>query len=95
MGGARNPFAREKAQVHHMCFRRDPDIDGFGTDVFEVFDHNNFNDPGGDGWQTVSAQGRFVANPRPPASSAFAISPAPALSAPAGGMRSSCRRTPG
>jgi len=28
-----------------------------------VFDHNSFIDPGGDSWQTMTAQGRFVANP--------------------------------
>jgi Cu2+-containing amine oxidase len=63
MGGALNPFAKDKAHVHHMYFRIDLDIDGYGTDVFEVFDHSSFNDPGGDGWKTMSAQGRFVANP--------------------------------
>ncbi|HKF00604.1 MAG TPA: hypothetical protein VKG45_16945 [Actinomycetes bacterium] len=63
MGGALNPFAKDKAHTHHMYFRLDLDIDGFGTDVFEVFDHSSFNDPGGDGWKTVSAQGRFTANP--------------------------------
>lgn len=63
MGGALNPFAKKKAHVHHMYFRIDLDIDGYGTDVFEVFDHSSFNDPGGDGWATMSAQGKFVANP--------------------------------
>jgi Copper amine oxidase, enzyme domain len=63
MGGALNPFAKKKAHLHHMYFRIDLDIDGFGTDVFEVFDHSSFNDPGGDGWATMSAQGKFVANP--------------------------------
>lgn len=62
MGGALNPFAKEKAHVHHMYFRIDLDIDGFGTDVFEVFDHASFNDPGGDGWKVISAQGKFTAN---------------------------------
>lgn len=63
MGGALNPFAPDKAHVHHMYFRLDLDIDGWGTDVFEVFEHANFNDPGGDGWKTVNAQGKFVADP--------------------------------
>jgi len=63
MGGALNPYAKEKSHVHHMYFRIDLDIDGFSTDVFEVFDHANYNDPGGDKWKTISAQGKFVANP--------------------------------
>jgi Cu2+-containing amine oxidase len=63
MGGALNPFAKDKAHVHHMYYRVDLDIDGFGTDVFEVFEHSSFNDPGGDGWTTVNAQGRFEAEP--------------------------------
>jgi hypothetical protein len=46
-----------------MYFRIDLDIDGLGTDVFEVFDHSSFNDPGGDGWKTINTQGKFVANP--------------------------------
>jgi hypothetical protein len=63
MGGGLNPFARDAAHVHHMYFRVDLDIDGFGTDVFEVFDHSNFNHPGGDGWQTQNAQGKFLSDP--------------------------------
>src|SRR3954452_20559422 len=62
MGGALTPYAKEKAHVHHMYYRVDLDIDGFGTDVFEIFDHASLNDPGGDGWTTVNAQGRFVAD---------------------------------
>lgn len=63
MGGALNPFAKDKAHVHHMYYRIDLDIDGFGTDVFEVFDHNSLIDPGGDAWKTINAQGKHVANP--------------------------------
>ena len=63
MGGALNPFAKDKSHVHHMYFRIDLDIDGFGTDVFEVFEHASFNDPGGDGWKTIPAQGKFTAHP--------------------------------
>jgi Cu2+-containing amine oxidase len=63
MGGALNPYAKDKAHVHHMYYRIDLDIDGFGTDVFEVFEHTSFNDPGGDGWTTVNTQGRYLANP--------------------------------
>ncbi len=63
MGGALNPFAKQKSHVHHMYFRIDLDIDGFSTDVFEVFEHANFNDPGGDAWKTIGAQGKFTASP--------------------------------
>jgi hypothetical protein len=63
MGGALNPYAKDAAHVHHMYFRVDLDIDGFGTDVFEVFDHSNFNHPAGDAWTTQNAQGKFHANP--------------------------------
>ena len=63
MGGALNPYAKDAAHVHHMYFRVDLDIDGFGTDVFEVFDHSSFTHPGGDAWKTQSAQGKFLANP--------------------------------
>lgn len=64
MGGALNPNldAKPKAHVHHMYFRIDLDIDGFRSDVFEVFDHSTFVDPGGDGWQVIDKQGKFLAN---------------------------------
>jgi hypothetical protein len=64
MGGALNPDAKEKAHVHHMYFRIDLDIDGFSSDVFEVFDHINFNDPGGDGWTLATKQGKHLAEPK-------------------------------
>jgi hypothetical protein len=63
MGGALNPYARDKAHVHHMYFRIDLDIDGFPSDVFEAFSHDSFNDPGGDHWDTLSAQAKLVAEP--------------------------------
>jgi hypothetical protein len=63
MGGALNPYAMKKAHIHHMYFRLDLDIDGFGTDVFEVFEHNSFIDPGGDGWKTINTQGKFLTDP--------------------------------
>jgi hypothetical protein len=63
MGGALNPYAKDASHVHHMYFRLDLDIDGFGTDVFEAFDHANFNHPAGDGWKTMAAQGRFLTDP--------------------------------
>ena len=60
MGGALSPKAKEKAHIHHMYFRVDLDIDGFSTDVFEVFDHASLNDPGGDGWTLVADQGKTL-----------------------------------
>lgn len=63
MGGALNPYAKDKAHVHHMYFRIDLDIDGFTSDVFEVFKHGSFNDPGGDDWTLATAQGKFLADP--------------------------------
>lgn len=63
MGGRLNPNARATAHLHHFYFRLDFDIDGSGQDVVEVFDHNSFNDPGGDHWQVVSSQGKFLAEP--------------------------------
>jgi hypothetical protein len=63
MGGALNPYAKGNAHVHHMYFRIDLDIDGFPSDVFEVFDHKSFNDPGGDEWKTVSSQSKLLGDP--------------------------------
>lgn len=63
MGGALNPYARDKAHVHHMYFRVDLDIDGFPSDVFELFNHDHFNDPGGDHWDVLNAQGKLLADP--------------------------------
>jgi hypothetical protein len=63
MGGALNPFAKDKAHVHHMYFRIDLDIDGWGADVFEVFDHDGFDDPAGDAWKLVSNQGKLTTDP--------------------------------
>jgi Cu2+-containing amine oxidase len=47
-----------------MYFRIDLDIDGFSSDVFEVFDHTSYNDPGGDGWTLATVQGKHLANPK-------------------------------
>jgi primary-amine oxidase len=64
MGGGLNPYAKTKAHVHHMYFRIDLDIDGFSSDVFEVFDHTSYNDPAGDGWKLVTVQGKHLADPK-------------------------------
>ena len=63
MGGQLNPNDPSKAHLHHMYFRIDLDIDGFPSDVFEVFNHNQFNDPGGDDWKSVANQGKLFADP--------------------------------
>jgi Cu2+-containing amine oxidase len=60
MGGALNPNDTSKSHVHHMYFRVDLDIDGFSSDVFEVFRHSSFNDPGGDAWSLVATQGKHL-----------------------------------
>jgi hypothetical protein len=64
MGGHLHPSKMGVAHVHHMYFRLDLDIDGqFSHDVAEVFDHNNFNQPGGDAWTTIAAQGKQLHDP--------------------------------
>ena len=64
MGGALNPFDMHKAHVHHMYFRIDLDIDGFASDVFEVFRHVSFDDTaGGDKWTVEPAQGKHAVDP--------------------------------
>jgi hypothetical protein len=63
MGGMLNPNDPSKAHTHHMYFRIDLDIDGFSSDVFEVFDHKDYADPGGDAWTIVTKQGKHLANP--------------------------------
>lgn len=63
MGGQLNPNDLSKAHSHHMYFRVDLDIDGFSRDLFEEFEHQSFNDPGGDGWITIGTQGKRLAAP--------------------------------
>lgn len=64
MGGHLHPSKPDVAHVHHMYFRIDLDIDGqFPHDVVEVFNHNNFNQPGGDKWDLIPKQGKLLANP--------------------------------
>jgi hypothetical protein len=64
MGGHLNPYKPNVAHVHHMYFRVDLDIDGqYPHDVFEVFDHHNFNLVGGDEWVAQKKQGKLLANP--------------------------------
>ncbi len=58
-----NPNDPSKAHTHHMYFRVDLDIDGFSSDVFEVFDHKTYVDPAGDAWTIVANQGKHLANP--------------------------------
>ena len=63
MGGQLNPNDTSKAHTHHMYFRVDLDIDGFSRDLFEEFEHVTHNDPGGDVWALVTAQGKRMASP--------------------------------
>jgi hypothetical protein len=61
MGGHLHPSKSDVAHVHHMYFRVDLDIDGqYPHDVCEVFNHNNFNQPGGDKWDPIAAQGKLL-----------------------------------
>ena len=64
MGGALNPYAPDASHVHHMYFRIDLDIDGFQSDLFEVFEHQSFQHPAGDVWTTQANQGKFLADPK-------------------------------
>ncbi len=56
-----------------IYFRIDLDIDGFSSDVLEIFDHNGYPDPGCDTWTPVNQQGMHVANTATAASSGSAI----------------------
>jgi Cu2+-containing amine oxidase len=60
LGGALNPYAPAAPHVHHMYFRIDLDIDGFSSDVFEVFEHTSFAIAGGDQWTLQSSQGKHT-----------------------------------
>jgi len=60
MGGGLNPYGPEVSHVHHMYFRIDLDIDGFSSDVFEVFSHDSFQHPTGDRWTTQKSQGKHL-----------------------------------
>ena len=62
MGGQLNPNTPGTPHVHHFYFRLDLDIDGFPSDVAEIFDHNTLNDPGGDKTTLVAAQGKLLAD---------------------------------
>jgi hypothetical protein len=65
MGGTLHPSNRDKAHVHHMYFRVDLDIDGWSSDVFEVFSHDGFDDTSsGDHWTVQNHQGKHVLDPK-------------------------------
>jgi hypothetical protein len=66
MGGQLHPVSPDKAHVHHMYFRIDLDIDGFSSDVFEVFTHHNYDDgnPPSDEWQVQPNQGKHLLDPK-------------------------------
>ena len=65
MGGTLHPANADKAHVHHMYFRIDLDIDGWSSDVFEVFSHNGFDDTAtGDDWKMQKAQGKHLLDPK-------------------------------
>jgi Cu2+-containing amine oxidase len=64
MGGELHPVNPDKAHVHHMYFRIDLDIDGFSSDVFEVFTHHGFDDTVlADEWTVQSKQGKHLLDP--------------------------------
>lgn len=63
MGGQLNPNDASKAHAHHMYFRIDLDIDGFPSDVFEIFEHKDYPDPNGDVWTLQAKQERLLADP--------------------------------
>jgi hypothetical protein len=64
MGGELHPVNPDKAHVHHMYFRVDLDIDGFSSDVFEVFTHHGFDDTTlADEWKVQPSQGKHLLDP--------------------------------
>lgn len=64
MGGELHPMNPDKAHVHHMYFRIDLDIDGFSSDVFEVFSHGGYDDTApADQWETQAKQGKHQLDP--------------------------------
>jgi hypothetical protein len=65
MGGELHPMNPDKAHVHHMYFRVDLDIDGWTSDVFEVFTHKGFDDTAnGDDWKVQPNQGKHLLDPK-------------------------------
>jgi hypothetical protein len=65
MGGTLHPVNMDKAHVHHMYFRIDLDIDGWSSDVFEVFSHDGFDDAtSGDKWEVQANQGKHLLDPK-------------------------------
>ena len=66
MGGQLHPLNPDKAHVHHMYFRIDLDIDGYASDVFEVFTHHQFDDanPPADAWTVQTNQGKHLLDPK-------------------------------
>jgi hypothetical protein len=64
MGGRLHPANPDKAHVHHMYFRIDLDIDGFSSDVFEIFAHHGYDDNAlADDWKVESQQGKHLLEP--------------------------------
>lgn len=65
MGGELHPVNPDKAHVHHMYFRVDLDIDGFSSDVFEVFTHHGYDDNAlADEWTVQPNQGKHQLDPK-------------------------------